>query len=51
MTLPFNHVSQRGHVSVRVANLPSVKKIGFLSFAYPDTMHAMYHTPMGWVVS
>jgi tight adherence protein B len=24
--------------------------IAFLSFAYPQTMHAMYHTPMGWAV-
>lgn len=22
----------------------------FLTFAYPDTMHAMYHTPIGWIV-
>lgn len=24
--------------------------VAFLSFAYPDTMRAMYHTPLGWVV-
>lgn len=24
--------------------------IAFLSFAYPQTMHAMYHSPMGWAV-
>jgi tight adherence protein B len=24
--------------------------IAFLSFAYPDTMRAMYHTPLGWIV-
>ena len=24
--------------------------IAFLTFAYPDTMRAMYHTPIGWVV-
>lgn len=24
--------------------------VAFLTFAYPDTMHAMYHTPIGWVV-
>lgn len=22
----------------------------FLTLAYPDTMHAMYHTPIGWIV-
>ncbi|RAO77441.1 type II secretion system F family protein [Dyella jiangningensis] len=24
--------------------------VAFLTFAYPDTMRAMYHTPIGWVV-
>jgi tight adherence protein B len=24
--------------------------IGFLSFAYPDTMHEMYHSYVGWAV-
>jgi tight adherence protein B len=24
--------------------------VGFLSFAYPDTMHAMYHSYIGWAV-
>lgn len=32
-----------------MAMLP-VGLIGFLSFAYPETMHDMYHTPMGLVV-
>ncbi len=24
--------------------------VAFLTFAYPDTMRAMYHTPIGWIV-
>lgn len=32
-----------------MAMLP-VGLIAFLSLAYPDTMHGLYHTPLGWAV-
>ena len=43
-------LTAQGRLQGIVMALMPVGLIGFLSFAYPDTMHAMYHTPMGWVV-
>ena len=43
-------LTAQGRLQGIVMALMPVGLIGFLSFAYPDTMHAMYHTPIGWVV-
>lgn len=43
-------LTAQGRLQGVVMAMMPVGLIGFLSFAYPDTMHAMYHTPMGWVV-
>lgn len=43
-------LTAQGRLQGIVMAMMPVGLIGFLSFAYPDTMHAMYHTPMGWVV-
>lgn len=43
-------LTAQGRLQGIVMAMMPVGLIGFLSFAYPDTMRAMYHTPMGWVV-
>jgi tight adherence protein B len=43
-------LTAQGRLQGIVMALMPVGLIGFLSFAYPQTMHAMYHTPTGWVV-
>jgi tight adherence protein B len=43
-------LTAQGRLQGIVMALMPVGLIGFLSFAYPKTMHAMYHTPTGWVV-
>lgn len=43
-------LTAQGRLQGIVMALMPVGLIGFLSFAYPDTMDAMYHTPTGWVV-
>jgi tight adherence protein B len=43
-------LTAQGRLQGIVMAMMPVGLIGFLSFAYPDTMHAMYHTPMGWAV-
>ncbi|HEX7814875.1 type II secretion system F family protein [Dyella sp.] len=43
-------LTAQGRLQGIVMALMPVGIIAFLSFAYPDTMHAMYHTPLGWAV-
>ncbi len=43
-------LTAQGRLQGIVMAMMPVGIIGFLSFAYPDTMHAMYHTPLGWGV-
>ncbi|WP_424681092.1 type II secretion system F family protein [Frateuria sp. YIM B11624] len=43
-------LTAQGRLQGIVMALMPVGLIGFLSFAYPQTMNAMYHTPTGWVV-
>lgn len=43
-------LTAQGRLQGIVMALMPVGLIGFLTFAYPDTMRAMYHTPIGWVV-
>ncbi len=43
-------LTAQGRLQGIVMAMMPVGLIGFLSFAYPDTMRAMYHTPMGWAV-
>ena len=43
-------LTAQGRLQGIVMALMPVGLIAFLSFAYPVTMHAMYHTPVGWGV-
>ena len=43
-------LTAQGRLQGIVMAMMPVGIIAFLSFAYPDTMHAMYHTPLGWAV-
>jgi len=43
-------LTAQGRLQGIVMALMPVGIITFLSFAYPDTMHSMYHTPLGWAV-
>lgn len=43
-------LTAQGRLQGIVMALMPVGLIGFLTFAYPETMRAMYHTPIGWVV-
>lgn len=43
-------LTAQGRLQGIVMALMPVGLIGFLTFAYPETMRAMYHTPVGWVV-
>lgn len=43
-------LTAQGRLQGIVMAMMPVGLIGFLTFAYPDTMRAMYHTPMGWAV-
>jgi len=43
-------LTAQGRLQGIVMALMPVGIITFLSFAYPGTMHAMYHTPLGWAV-
>ena len=43
-------LTAQGRLQGIVMALMPVGLITFLSLAYPDTMHDLYHTPLGWVV-
>nr|WP_275690423.1 type II secretion system F family protein [Luteibacter yeojuensis] len=43
-------LTAQGRLQGIVMALLPVGLIAFLSLAYPDTMHDLYHTPMGWIV-
>lgn len=43
-------LTAQGRLQGIVMALMPVGLIGFLSFAYPDTMHEMYHSYIGWAV-
>jgi tight adherence protein B len=43
-------LTAQGRLQGIVMAMMPVGLISFLSFAYPATMHAMYHTPIGWAV-
>jgi len=43
-------LTAQGRLQGIVMALMPVGIIAFLSVAYPDTMNAMYHTPLGWAV-
>ncbi|MHB1057450.1 MAG: type II secretion system F family protein [Rhodanobacter sp.] len=43
-------LTAQGRLQGIVMALMPVGLIGFLSFAYPDTMHEMYHSYVGWAV-
>lgn len=43
-------LTAQGRLQGIVMALMPVGLVAFLSLAYPDTMYAMYHTPMGWAV-
>ncbi|KGI78941.1 type II secretion system F family protein [Oleiagrimonas soli] len=43
-------LTAQGRLQGIVMAMMPVALIAFLTFAYPDTMRAMYHTPLGWVV-
>ncbi len=43
-------LTAQGRLQGIVMALMPVGLVGFLTAAYPDTMHDMYHTAMGWAV-
>ena len=43
-------LTAQGRLQGIVMAMMPVGLIGFLSFAYPDTMHEMYHSYIGWAV-
>ena len=43
-------LTAQGRLQGIVMAMMPVGLIAFLSFAYPETMHDLYHTPMGWAV-
>lgn len=43
-------LTAQGRLQGVVMAMMPVGLIAFLSLAYPATMHAMYHTPVGWAV-
>jgi len=45
-----NSLTAQGRLQGIVMAMMPVGLIGFLSFAYPDTMHEMYHSYVGWAV-
>jgi len=45
-----NSLTAQGRLQGIVMAMMPVGLIGFLSFAYPDTMYEMYHSYVGWAV-
>ncbi|RAP58157.1 type II secretion system F family protein [Oleiagrimonas sp. MCCC 1A03011] len=43
-------LTAQGRLQGIVMAMMPVTLVAFLTFAYPDTMRAMYHTPLGWLV-
>lgn len=43
-------LTAQGRLQAIVMALMPAGLIGFLTLAYPETMYAMYHTPLGWSV-